>query len=283
MKERIELADGRSVGFADFGPPQATAVLCCHGGPGSRLGPRGWAAAARDRRLRLIGIDRPGYGLSTPLPGRTIGSWASDALAVMDHLEIDRFVAVGTSTGGAYALALAALAPGRAIAAVVCCGLSDLRWSEGKAMTTVNRMGDMWDADRETALAIATEVLGEDGSKMGTAMDNVGLTPADLALVRDPAWLARWTAEFPEMFAQGVIGFADDRRADGAGWGSFDVSAIRCPVIVLHGGGDTGVPVAHAHHTAALVPGADLRIFEHHGHFSISTEVLPAVCELLGR
>jgi pimeloyl-ACP methyl ester carboxylesterase len=277
------LADRRMVGFSGFGPPGGLPVVICHGGPGSRLAPRRLAASAGASSLRLIGIDRPGYGLSTPLPGRTIGSWVPDALAVLDELGVDRFIAAGTSTGGAYALALAALAPERALGCVVCCGLSDLRWAEGKAMASVNRMGEMFDADRETALAIASEVLGPDGGRMATAMENVQLTPADMEVVRDPEWMAAWNAEIPEMFAQGVVGYADDRLADGMGWGSFDVGAITCPVVVLHGGSDQGVPVAHAHNTAKVVPGAELRIFEHHGHFSISTELLPVLNELAAR
>jgi hypothetical protein len=37
--QTIGLASGRTVGFADYGVPGATAVLWCHGGPGSRLEP----------------------------------------------------------------------------------------------------------------------------------------------------------------------------------------------------------------------------------------------------
>ena len=48
--------------------------------------------------------------MSSVQPGRTIGGWVPDALAVADHLGIEQFVTAGTSTGGAYALALAALA-----------------------------------------------------------------------------------------------------------------------------------------------------------------------------
>ena len=60
---------------------------------------------ASEAGLRIIGIDRPGYGLSAPQPGRTIAGWVPGALAVADYLGIGQFAAVGTSTGGAYALA----------------------------------------------------------------------------------------------------------------------------------------------------------------------------------
>ena len=124
----IDLPDGRTVGFADHGAADGTPVLWCHGGPGSRLEPLQVADAAVESGFRLIGIDRPGYGRSTPQPDRTIAGWIPEALTVMDSLDIDRFFTVGVSTGGAYALALAALEPDRVLGVVVCCALTDMRW-----------------------------------------------------------------------------------------------------------------------------------------------------------
>jgi len=89
--QTIGLANGRMVGFADYGIPGATAVLWCHGGPGSRLEPAYLRRVASEAGLRIIGIDRPGYGLSTPQPGRTIAGWVPEALAVADHLGIGQF------------------------------------------------------------------------------------------------------------------------------------------------------------------------------------------------
>jgi pimeloyl-ACP methyl ester carboxylesterase len=106
---------------ADSGIGDAAAVLWCHGGPGSRLEPAYLRRVASEAGLRIIGIDRPGYGLSTPQPGRTIAAWVPEALAVADHLGLGPFAAVGISTGGAYALALAALAPERVLGVVACC------------------------------------------------------------------------------------------------------------------------------------------------------------------
>jgi pimeloyl-ACP methyl ester carboxylesterase len=65
VEATIELADGRSVGFATYGQPDGTAVVWCHGGPGSRMEPAYLGAEAADAGLLLIGIDRPGYGIST--------------------------------------------------------------------------------------------------------------------------------------------------------------------------------------------------------------------------
>jgi pimeloyl-ACP methyl ester carboxylesterase len=47
------------------------------------------------------------------------------------------------------------------------------------------------------------------------------------------------------------------------------VADITCPVIVLHGADDVIADPIHARHTAAIVPGAELRILAGLGHFSI--------------
>ena len=259
-------------------------MLWCHGGPGSRAEPAHLAPQARKAGLRIVGIDRPGYGLSTPQPGRSIADWVPDALAVADHLGIGRFVTVGTSTGGAFALALAALAAERVLAVVACCSMTDARWPEGRATMSRPHTHAVWDApDRAAALAAAIDAHGEDGSKMRGDGMAAGLAPSDLELFRDPGWMREAGAAFQAMFAQGLEGFTDDRLADGPGWISFDVTAIRCPVTVLHGQSDRIVNVIHAYHTAELVPNAELLLFDDLGHFSITTKVVPAITNMLQR
>ncbi|HVT78287.1 MAG TPA: alpha/beta hydrolase, partial [Acidimicrobiales bacterium] len=268
----LEMPDGRTLGYADYGSADGVPVLWFHGGPGSRLEPKGVSAEAAALGLRLIGLDRPGYGLSTPRPGRTIASVVPDALAVADALGVEQFFAVGVSTGGAYALATASIAPDRVRGVVACCALTDLRNTEVKqqmvAMTDWSKIFDA--SSRDEALALAVDQFGEDGSKLAdpTAMaeQSISLAPQDEKLFADPTYLVGMLEGLPPMFAWGVEGYADDRLADGPGWGSFDVEAVRCPVVVLHGSADTICPVVNAHATAAIVPGAWLRLTPDDGH-----------------
>jgi pimeloyl-ACP methyl ester carboxylesterase len=275
----ITMHDGRIVGFADHGSPADTAILWCHGGPGSKLEPSFVAAAAARAGQRLIGIDRPGYGLSTPQPGRTIGGWVPDALAVLDHLGIDQFVAVGVSTGGAYALATASHSP-RVIGAIACGAVSDMRWEEGKAMNV--SCHPIWNArDRDEAMAIARELFGEHGENVVPPRGPAGLDAADAVLFATPRFLDWWIGCVQYMFTPGVAGYVDDRLADANGWGTFDVTRITCPVTVVHGAIDGLMPVANAHHTAAIVPGAALRIFGGLGHISVMPKAVEVTSDLL--
>ena len=279
----IDLADGRSLGFVDYGPDDGTPVFWCHGGPGSRKEPNMVSAAASAMNQRVIGFDRPGYGLSTPRPGRSIESCVPDVLALADHLGIERFFIVGVSTGGAYALSTAAIAPDRVIGVVACCALTDMRDPDARAAMTGDggAIADIWSsATRDEAIAFATQQFGSDGTKM---LDQAGaLAEADVAMFADPAFLSTMVDALQPMFAWGVEGYADDRLADGPGWGGFDVHAIACPVTVLHGEADTICPVINAHHTAAIVPNALLKLTPDDGHFSIVARVPETLKEMIG-
>jgi pimeloyl-ACP methyl ester carboxylesterase len=162
--------------------------------------------------------------------------------------------------------------------------MTDMRWPEGRATMSRPHVHAVWEApDRAAVLAAATDAHGEGGSKMRGGGMAAPLAPSDVALFGDPEWMKAAVAEFPAMFAHGLEGYTDDRLADGAGWVSFDVTSIQCPVTVLDGGSDRMVDVIHARHTAELVPGAELVIFDDLGHFSIVTKVVPAIVNLLQR
>jgi len=279
MKERtVTMPDGRAVGVADYGVPGQTPVIWCHGGPGCRLEPAPFATEASRLGLRVIGIDRPGYGRSTPQPGRTIGGWVDDALAVADHLGFERFATAGVSTGGAYALAIAASSP-RVVATVACCALTDMAWEEGKNM--IAEREPIWSAaSREAALEVVEAQLGRGGAKV-EGVAGLPIAPSDERLFADPAWARAWSEMVREMFVQGVEGYVDDRLADGGGWHTFDVSRVRCPVVLLHGSSDTLAPVEHARYSQRIVPGATLDVREGLGHFSILPEIIPVLGTLL--
>lgn len=280
---QIQSSDNRTISFADYGPASGMAVLCCHGGPGSRLEPRRISEQAAAVGFRLIGIDRPGYGKSTPLPGRSIHDWTQDALAVADHLALGQFLMVGVSTGGSYALATAAVAPSRVLGVLVCCGMTDIAWANDVDDAKMVGAQAIWNApDRDAAIAVAIDQFGERGDKILVldAGAPPALSPPDMAVVMDPAYAEGDPTN--ERFAQGVLGYADDRIADGPrhGWASFDIDKVVCPVIVIHGEQDWIVPVAQAHHTAAILCDAELRTFAEHGHLSVGAESVSALVAL---
>jgi pimeloyl-ACP methyl ester carboxylesterase len=276
IERQLFAPDGRALGIAEFGDPEGTPVLWCHGGPGSRLEPLWLDDAAAAAGLRIVGFDRPGYGLSDPMPGRSIRDVVDDMVVIADALALDHFATVGCSTGGAYAIAAAALVPDRVLAVVACCSMTDMSWLPGRATMSQPHAHAVWGAtDRDAAIAAAVEAHGENGSKMLNGGMGPGLGGFDHDVFADPAWMRAAMTGFAQMFTHGLQGYADDRIADGPGWIDFDVTQIVCPVCVLHGTDDKMVDVVHPRHTAELIPGAELNLVEGHGHFSIEALVVP--------
>jgi pimeloyl-ACP methyl ester carboxylesterase len=95
-------------------------VVFWHGGtPNTGEPPEPLLAAASEAGVRFLGADRPGYGGTTRDPEASISDVVPDVLAVADALGVDRFAVLGHSGGGPRALACAALAAERVLAAVV--------------------------------------------------------------------------------------------------------------------------------------------------------------------
>ena len=101
----VRTPDGRTLAIDEAGDLGGRPVLVHNGTPNSRTlyGPAAADAAARG--LRLIGYDRPGYGGSTPQPGRTVVDCAADVRAICAGLGIDRRAMWGVSGGGPHVLA----------------------------------------------------------------------------------------------------------------------------------------------------------------------------------
>ncbi|KAK3368819.1 Alpha/Beta hydrolase protein [Lasiosphaeria ovina] len=117
--QTILLPDGRTLGFAEYGTASGTPIIYLHGYPTSRLEAYALDALARRRGLRLLALDRPGFGLSSPQPGRRIADWPADVAAFAHTKNLPRFAVLGVSGGGPYALACAAAAPLRGMLAGV--------------------------------------------------------------------------------------------------------------------------------------------------------------------
>ena len=68
----VTTPDGRRLTYLEVGDPDGPLVIHNHGGPSSRLEARLFADAASKNRLRLICVDRPGMGQSSPQKTRTL-------------------------------------------------------------------------------------------------------------------------------------------------------------------------------------------------------------------
>ena len=86
LEGNIAIGD-RRLGFAEFGDPQGRAVFWLHGTPGARRQiPAEARIFAEQKHIRLIGVDRPGIGSSTPYQYDTVSEFGHDLQIIADVL-----------------------------------------------------------------------------------------------------------------------------------------------------------------------------------------------------
>ena len=275
----MTLPDGRTLAYTEIGAAHGPVALYFHGAPGSRLELIALDEAFAAVGLRVITADRPGYGGSTPLPGRTTADWADDVAALADRLGVDRFVVMGLSSGGPYTVACASLLGDRVTGAIVAAGNTDMSWPEASDGYLQSELEIMAMDDEGAAVAWCIERYGADGSGLFGGEGDMDLGDVDNAWLADEANLTSLMVTMSEAFHQGVVGYAHDITVQGRAW-TFDPAAITCPTIVVHGTEDRLVPVEHSRHTASLIPGSERRELPGVGHLSLG-EHLPALVEEL--
>lgn len=237
-------------------------VFWLHGTPMIGAPPVPLFPAAAEHGVRWVSYDRPGYGGSSPVPGRDVASGAADVAVIADALGLDRFAVLGQSGGGPYALACAALLPHRVIGAVSMSGRAPypadgLDWLAGMRPGSAAELNATL-AGRD---ALAALIASEDD------FDPEMFTPADhAALAGNWKWIS--TVVGPAL-EQGTDGLIDDALAAVRPWG-FDPAAITTPVLLVHGTADRVMPSAHSEWLARHIGGsAELALVKDAGHISV--------------
>ena len=136
----LDLDQGRTLHVYDTGADanHPLTVFWHHGTPNLGAPPRPLLPASDRLGIRWVSHDRPGYGGSTRVPGRTVAAAAADVARVADELGIERFAVMGHSGGSPHAMACGALLPDRVLAVVCVSGLAPygaegLDWFAGMA------------------------------------------------------------------------------------------------------------------------------------------------------
>jgi pimeloyl-ACP methyl ester carboxylesterase len=273
----LELSDGRSLHIYDAGADDGGSCLTViwhHGTPNVGAPPQPLLAPATQRGIRWVSYDRPGYGGSTPHPGRDLASAAADASRIADALGVDQFAVMGHSGGAPHALACAALLPGRVLGAVCVAGLAPfqadgLDWYAGMAASS----------EAELRAATGGRAALED-YLASTEFDPGQFTPSDHAALSG-AW--SWLGTVAGLALEGGLGgMVDDDLAYVAPWG-FDATKAGAPVLFLHGCQDRVVPSSHSGWLALRCPSADIWLRPDDGHISVLNSGEAALDWLLGR
>ncbi len=277
---QIILPDGRVLAYLEIGEPSWPCLFFFHGAPLSRLHLAYLADGFVAEKIRVIAPERPGYGRSSPQPGRTLVDWSSDVRALADALGANRFLVSGHSSGGPYAVSCAALLSERVAGGIVLAGVTDMGWSGAWDAYSAMESALMRIADEQAVVAWCAERFGADGARFHDVSDFEFGAP-DHALFADRRAGPAIGNAVAEAFRQGIVGYAHDVFVQSRPW-TFDPRRIAAPVEVLHGDVDTAVPLAHSRHTSDLIPTATFTIAPGHAHMTLVHE-LPALAARLAR
>jgi len=247
----ITTGDGRELAVCEWGDRHGTPVFWLHGTPGSRFSRHHDEEVYRAAGARVITYDRPGYGLSTRYPGRSVAHAAGDVASIADGLGLGRFSVTGGSGGGPHALGVAALLPERVIRCASVVGIApwdaDIDWLDGMTMGNVEEFG--WALEGEAVLHENMEprcrrILDSLARGEGLGPDYELASSDRKAAAADEQRLLLLEAT-TEAFSRGIWGLVDDDIAFTRPWG-FDPALIAVPTQVWHGMEDTLVPPQHA-------------------------------------
>ena len=272
----VRTADGRTLEVLAIGPPDGLPMVFHHGTPGGIAVYGPMADAAADRGLRTVLYARPGYGGSTPLPGRSVADAAGDVAAILDQLGAPQFVTAGWSGGGPHSLACAYLLPDRCLAVATLAGVAPYRadgldWLASMADDNIGEFTAALAGEAELT-ALLTEVTPLMTGLTGESIaDGIG----DLASASDKEALRAGLGDYvAEMFRSGLrpgtAGWRDDDLAFVSDWGfALGSPGAAAPVSVWQGDDDKMVPYAHGQWLARRLPAARSHFSAGTGHMNL--------------
>jgi pimeloyl-ACP methyl ester carboxylesterase len=193
--------------------------------------------------FRCVTWDERGHGGTKAGTGFTYWDSAADALALLDHLGIERAVFAGMSQGGFLSLRAALSAPERVRGLVLIDSQSGLEDPEALPLYT----------------AMHDEIMANGPAAVQEAIASIVFGPG---IDVDP-WYAKWAAHDRTEFS---IAFQALVERDDV---SDRLGEISAPTLIIHGSVDAAIPLWRAEELRDGIPGAgEIVLVEGAGHAS---------------
>ncbi len=285
VEGKVRLRDGRTIGFAEYGPPSGRPVLWFHGTPGGRRQvPPAAREAADELGARIVALERPGVGASTAHSYDSILGWADDVEQVVDQLGLDRFGIVGLSGGGPYALAVGCVLSERTVGLAIIGGVAPtcgVDAPEGGVVQLTNRFATLLDVLHEPlglglwALVRVLRPLASQAFDLFARYSPEG----DREVFAAPGMKTMFIDDLLRASRRQFRAPVSDLRLFGRPWG-FSPRDVHVPILLWHGADDYIVPVAHGEHLADLMPGATIEVkpgAAHLANLTLGAEVVASI------
>jgi pimeloyl-ACP methyl ester carboxylesterase len=234
----------------------------------------GCEPAADELGLRLVCLERPGFGLSDRAPSRTLIGWADDVADATRALGIEQFVVVGVSAGAPYALACGARVPELVRRVGIVGGVAPF------AANTDEPFAALVGRDRAEAEAAARAHFAAMASDVETSVAPMAARAGpDQAVYSRPEVQEQFRRTRREAFRSGIDGAVGDLMLVHQPWG-FELNDVAVPCHWWHGALDPVSPLAGVRTATASMPDLTLTVFEDEGHaigFTHGAEILAAL------
>jgi pimeloyl-ACP methyl ester carboxylesterase len=235
--------------------------------------------------VRVISLDRPGYGRSSFQERRSFLDWPNDLLALTEHLGIDRFAVVGISGGAPYALACASQIPERLISCGIVSGIGQRQLGTA-GMSRQNRLV-LFLAHRSPWVlspllrATARSFRDEERARKAVTKAMRSMVKPDCEALLTYGLVDQLVASARETYHEGVRGAVYEGQLYGRDWGfRLEDIAFR-PLYLWHGARDTSVPIGMARGMAGKLAGCTATYYPDEGHFSTLLNHQPEIISAL--
>lgn len=277
MAKKVRRSFSQDLFIQEFGPSEGTPLIFFHGFPGSHRQSAILDKWVNEFNLRVLSIDRPGYGFSPAMKN-------PDLREMMKHLEkelaqrkIDKFYLLGVSGGNPSAVTAAGFFGERVLALGSICGLAPYCETpesfpkfQRRGLRLASRL------PRFVLKGLLRRLMKN--FKPEERMDMIvrRLGPRDQEILQIPTTREALLGSMDLARRQGAAGVLFDLITYTSPW-PVNYSDIRCAHFIWHGNDDRILPVKMSSYLNQKIPHSKLKIFQNEGHYSLPIDCMKAM------
>jgi len=283
------LPDNINISFSEYGDPKGKPVFFFHGSIGCRYDGAELHKPAKKLGIRIVSPDRPGHGLSSLNPNRTLLDYPKDIERLATYLNFDRYHCLGISGGGPFAVACAyGINSARLIRSGVIAGMAPWFLGQAGVQTQIKYATLLlaycpWIFRQAYKYSFPISKLRDD-KFMSDLQDKIDkqLSTDGQDLTTEERQMMRVSTSnaIRQGYRQGPDGVLTDGRIFTSDWG-FKLEDVGGEVKLWFGTKDTHTPIWHARYMAEKIPKAKLKEYEGATHMNIQRNYEEILRELI--